>query len=117
MKAKKSEAAPPRKNVAPSTVARKPAATTKPSRWPLFAALAGALALVFWAYGPAMHGPFLFDDNILPFTMPSFVQPLRVWITGLRPLLMFSYWANMQISGSDTFSYHLVNVLIHCGAA
>jgi tetratricopeptide (TPR) repeat protein len=63
-----------------------------------------------------MHGPFLFDDNILPFSMPSFAQPLRVWITGLRPLLMFSYWANMQISGSDTFSYHLVNVLIHCGA-
>jgi protein O-mannosyl-transferase len=116
MKAKKSEAALPRKNAAPSTAARKPAATN-PSRWPLFAAIVGALAIVFWAYGPAMHGPFLFDDNILPFSMPSFAQPLRVWVTGLRPLLMFSYWANMQISGSDTFSYHLVNVLIHCAAA
>jgi Tfp pilus assembly protein PilF len=117
VKAKKREAAQPRKNAAAATAARKPAATSRPSRWPLFAALAGALALVFWAYGPAMHGPFLFDDNILPFALPSFAQPLRMWITGLRPLLMFSYWANVQISGSDTFSYHLVNVLIHCAAA
>jgi tetratricopeptide (TPR) repeat protein len=116
MKPKKSEAATPRKNAAPSAAARKLAAP-KPSRWPLFAAVAGALLAVFWAYGPAMHGPFLFDDTVLPFALPGFAQPLRAWIGGLRPLLMFTYWVNVQISGSDTFSYHLVNVLIHCAVA
>jgi protein O-mannosyl-transferase len=64
-----------------------------------------------------MHGPFLFDDTTLQFALPGFAEPLRAWVGHLRPLLMFTYWVNVQISGSDTFSYHLVNVLIHLLAA
>ena len=30
---------------------------------------------------------------------------------------MFTYWVNVQISGSDPFSYHVLNVLIHLAAA
>lgn len=108
MKPKKTEAA---------RVTRKAAVPRKPPRWPLFAAIAGALVAVLWAYGPAMHGPFLFDDTTLQFALPGFAEPLRAWVGHLRPLLMFTYWVNVQISGSDTFSYHLVNVLIHLVAA
>jgi protein O-mannosyl-transferase len=98
-------------------VIRKPTVPQEPPRWPLFAAIAGALIAVLWAYGPSMHGPFLFDDTTLQFALPGFAEPLRAWVVQLRPLLMFSYWVNVQISGSDTFSYHVVNVLIHLAAA
>lgn len=108
MKAKKTEAA---------RVATKLAVPQKPPLWPLFAAIAGALIAVLWAYGPSMHGPFLFDDTTLQFALPGFAEPLRAWVGQLRPLLMFSYWVNVQISGSDPFSYHVVNVLIHLSAA
>ncbi len=108
MKAKKTEAA---------RAARKPAAPAGPSRWPLFAAIAAGLIAVFWAYAPAFHGPFLFDDSALPFALPSFSDPLSEWVTGLRPLLMFTYWINTQISGADPYSYHIVNLVIHCIAS
>jgi tetratricopeptide (TPR) repeat protein len=60
-----------------------------------------------------MHGPFLFDDNGLPFALPNFDAPLGTWLRGVRPLLMFTYWLNVKLSGSDTFSYHAVNLLFH----
>jgi protein O-mannosyl-transferase len=80
------------------------------------AALAASI-IAFLAYSPALHGPFLFDDNTLPFALPDFDQPLGVWIHGVRPLLMFTYWLNVQISGPDTYSFHVLNVLLHCFSA
>lgn len=93
------------------------AAVTAPKprvSWGPFATLAaGALVVTFWAYAPAMHGPFLFDDNGLPFALPNFEAPLATWLRGVRPLLMFTYWLNVRWSGPDTFSYHAVNLLFH----
>jgi len=73
-----------------------------------------AFAAVWWAYAPALHGPFLFDDTALPFALPAFSAPLSVWLQGVRPVLMFTYWVNSMLSGGDTFSYHVCNVLFHC---
>ena len=87
-----------------------------PARWP-FQAAAASLALAFWAYGPALHGAFQFDDNVLPFTLPGFTAPLSAWVGGVRPILMFTYWVNARLSGSDPFSYHVVNVLFHCATS
>lgn len=83
-------------------------------QWVWFAAAACAVIAAFWAYGPALHGPFLFDDVTLPFSLPGFTQPLSVWLRRLRPGLMFTYWVNAQISGDNPYSYHVVNVLLHC---
>jgi protein O-mannosyl-transferase len=101
---------------APVRAAQPPAskAPIPPSRWPVFAAIAAALAVVLWAYGPAFHGPFLFDDTTLPFALPAFADPLISWIRSDRPVLMFTYWLNARISGSDPYSYHVFNVAIHC---
>ena len=82
-------------------------------RWQPYAFVAAALIAVYWAYSPAAHGPFLFDDNALPFALPDFQAPLSFWVYGLRPIVMLSYWLNVQISGGDTYSYHLFNVGIH----
>ena len=86
----------------------------RPAAWPWVLGVAGALVAVFWAYSPAMHGEFLFDDNALPFALPNAAAPLRAWIGQIRPVLMFTYWINSRISAEDPYSYHILNVIIHC---
>ncbi|HUB34345.1 MAG TPA: tetratricopeptide repeat protein [Bryobacteraceae bacterium] len=81
--------------------------------WLLFSA-AAVLLLAWWAYAPALHGPLLFDDVYLPFASSGMArEPLSAWVHGVRPVLMFSYWLNLAVSGSDTFSYHVFGLLIH----
>jgi len=85
----------------------------RPSLWPYFVATAAAVIVSFWAYAPALHGPFLFDDTALPFALPGFTERLTIWLRGVRPSLMFTYWVNAVISHDDPYSYHVVNVIFH----
>ena len=95
-----------------------PASPADSRRWLYVLGLFLAIAIVFEVYQPALYGPFLFDDNYLPFRLPRFqVEALRPWLSGVRPLLMFSYWVNYQLSGFETFSYHAFNVLFHAANA
>jgi tetratricopeptide (TPR) repeat protein len=73
-----------------------------------------ALAAVFWAYGPALHSPFVFDDTLQQFALPTASAPLPDWIGPVRPVLMFTYWLNTQIAPQVTYSFHVFNVLFHC---
>jgi tetratricopeptide (TPR) repeat protein len=60
-----------------------------------------------------MRGPLLFDDLTLPLASPLLIgEPLLRWISGVRPLLMLTYWINYDPAAS-TLSYHLTNVLLH----
>ena len=80
---------------------------------PWVAALAGLL-LVIEVYGPSLSGAFVLDDRYLPFMDPDAAQfTFRNWVTGLRPLLYFTYWLNFQSSGIETYGYHLTNVFLH----
>jgi tetratricopeptide (TPR) repeat protein len=82
--------------------------------WQYALAIFGALFVAFQAYGPTLRAPLLFDDGYLPFALPYFGESsLRTWLSGVRPALMLGYWINYQISGMETFSYHVVNVLFH----
>jgi protein O-mannosyl-transferase len=83
---------------------------------PYAIAAAAAFILAFWVYSPALHGPFLFDDNTSA-ALHNFDTPLSAWIHGVRPLLMFTYWLNGQLSGTQTYSFHVLNVLFHCFSA
>ncbi len=75
--------------------------------------------IAFWAvyqvYSPSINGPFLLDDTSQPYMLPNFYAlPLSNWITGVRPVLMLTYWLNFKQSGNEvTFGYHVVNVLLH----
>ena len=91
--------------------ARRPGFTRRPVTW--CAAVLVTLIVLFWAYGPSMHTAFLFDDTTQQFAMPMASAPLATWIGPVRPVLMFTYWANTRISTEDTSSYHLLNILIH----
>jgi tetratricopeptide (TPR) repeat protein len=78
------------------------------------AVIAAALLALFAVYWRALNGPFVFDDNFLPFRNPSIAgAPLRAWLTGVRPLLMISFWLNYRISAAESYSYHVLNVLLH----
>src|SRR5882724_9201039 len=86
----------------------------RPEFWLWALGLVAGLFAAFQVYGPALHGPFLFDDAYLPMNVPmwahgSFLGSLR----GLRPLLMASYWVNENLAGADTTQYHAWNIFIH----
>jgi tetratricopeptide (TPR) repeat protein len=93
-------------------------ASRTPSQAPvaLLALAAAAFVLAVWAYWPALSGEFVFDDLHLPFMQPGAAGiPLAQWL-GLRPLVMFTYWANLHISGPDPFLFHSVNLIFHFAA-
>ncbi len=93
-------------------------AAAAPPRWPYFAIAAMAVLAGFFAYAPAIGGPFLFDDTYLPFATGGYEGvTLDVWLRGVRPVLMLTYWANFTLFGREPFSYHVVNVALHIANA
>jgi tetratricopeptide (TPR) repeat protein len=96
------------------TQAAEAAAAPRKILWWPWAAAAAALFVVFEIYSPALPGPFVLDDRYLPFANPRIEgAPLMAWIAGLRPVLMFSYWINYSVSGTDPYMYHATNVFLH----
>ncbi len=86
--------------------------------WAYAIGLFAALFLTLEIYQPALKAPFLFDDLYLPFMDPTFpAERWRAWITGVRPLLMFTYWLNYQSAGLNPLPYHVWNLLFHLGAS
>ena len=77
------------------------------------AACPAVFVALLWIYWPALHGRFVFDDLSLPFSKVIRNEPLTAWISGSRPVLMFSYWVNYRFWGIAPFSYHFVNLAIH----
>ncbi len=90
----------------------RPVAPEHASQWPYWAAGLAALVLLFLAYGPVLHGEFVFDDYALSYTLPDAAN-VAPRILSPRGVLQLTYWLNSQLSGEDTFSYHVVNLLIH----
>jgi Tfp pilus assembly protein PilF len=81
--------------------------------WWYWAIGLGSLFLVFEAYGPALHAPFVLDDLYLPYVEQTASAPLSAWVTFQRPLLGLSYWLDAQIGGNDPAVYHTTNVILH----
>ena len=97
-----------------TTDARSSPEAEKPEFWLYTIGLFGCLFLAFLVYGPALNGPFLFDDSYLPMNIDGFHdRPLSVWVSGQRPLLMLSYWVNLQLAGPEPAQYHYWNVFLH----
>src|SRR5215216_4089974 len=96
------------------TKQREAAQRPRPEFWLYAIGLLAGLFAAFQVYAPALHGPFVFDDSYLPMNVPGGMNaPLSTWISGVRPLLMLSYWTNYHSAGSDTAQYHAWNVFLH----
>ena len=73
-----------------------------------------ALCAAFFVYGPALTGPFVFDDKVQLYAKAATAdQSLPNWINSVRPMLFFTFWLNHLVLGNAPLGYHLVNVIIH----
>ena len=84
---------------------------------------AGIVAATLAAYANCLGGPFLYDDVDSILGNPSIrhlssalVPPSGLTVSG-RPVLNFSFAVNYAVSGTAVWSYHALNVAIHCAAA
>lgn len=88
--------------------------------------IAAALAVfVLVAYGPAMKGEFLWDDNDYISQSPVMDRPDAldaIWLQPKStpqyyPLVFTTFWIEHNIWGNWTLPYHLLNVLLHIANA
>lgn len=92
-----------------------------------FKILLGALALlgaVLVAYLPAMNGAFVWDDNLLITENPLITDapsPAPIWTSAhsmdYTPLTLTTFWMEWRLFHHSALGFHLVNLLLHAGAA
>ncbi len=89
--------------------------------WLLLAVLVLA---VFSVYQPAWHGGLLWDDgaHVTRPELRSWRGLYRIWFSlgatqQYYPLLHSAFWVEHKLWGDATLGYHLVNILLHAGAA
>lgn len=83
--------------------------------------------LVLASYSTSFPGAYLYDDYPIVKENPLVIEPhlptilaADYWGWGVnskthRPLTILSYVANRALFGTEAFSFHLVNVLLHTG--
>ena len=78
----------------------------------------------FLAYLPAVHGGFLWDDegHVTKPELQSFHGLVRIWgevgaTQQYYPLLHSAFWVEHRLWGDSLVGYHLMNLLLHAGAA
>src|SRR5215471_14745298 len=90
--------------------------TNRFDSWPMHLVVLAILTVV--VYANSLHGKFVFDDQQIVLQNPRLmnVHTLNDAVaigTGWRQLLFLTYGLNYYWSGLDTFSYHIVNVVLH----
>lgn len=100
--------------------------TSRPRRRMIALAAAAICLAVLAAYHNSFSGPFVFDDEPAVLDNPTIRHLWPVWrtfepppsmtVTG-RPFSNFTLAINYAISGTRTWSYHALNLLIHILAA
>jgi tetratricopeptide (TPR) repeat protein len=89
--------------------------------WRNFLQAAMLLLAGLWIYAPALHGDWLWDDDIYITNSTVKHDPwglLAIWFEPNRfiefyPIEASVQWLQCQLFGDDTFGYHLTNVLLH----
>lgn len=84
----------------------------------------GLALLCVVAYAPAIHGGFLWDDN-MHVTSPELRSPgglARIWFElgatqQYYPVLHSVFWAEYRLWGEAAVGYHWLNLLLHATAA
>lgn len=92
-------------------------------RWTI-AALAGLLLVTVLAYAPALHGPFVFDDQrtvelnrgIHHLAASLRAPSLQTLVRGGRALTNLSFALDYRIAGNTPFVFHATNLAIHLAA-
>ena len=89
----------------------------------LFMRRAVVLAAVAAVYLGGLHGAFLYDDlGSIPENpsirhLATALNPPAATTVDGRPFLNFTFALNFAVSGTDPWSYHLLNIALHGAAA
>jgi tetratricopeptide (TPR) repeat protein len=83
------------------------------------------IAAILVIYGPVLHGDWLLDDDIDITNNPITQSPTGLWSIWFEPGTQLDYyplkasvqWLQWHLWGTDTFGYHLTNVLLHIASA
>jgi len=95
------------------------------SPWKLVGAVAVIVLATVGAYRNSLSGPFVFDDAPAIVSNPTIRSPLSLGAllsppaqttAGGRPLVNATLAFNYAIGGTNPWSYHALNLLIHIGA-
>ena len=94
--------------------------TPSKSRYALWLKTALIVATTLWVYSPAFHGQWLMDDQLYLPDNPLLHDPARLWKIWFAPGSFIEYypveesvqWVQWQLWGTDTFGYHLTNVVL-----
>src|SRR5262249_32201712 len=84
--------------------------------WPMHVVVLIIVTVI--VYANSLHGKFVFDDQQIVLQNPRLmnIHTLNDAVAigaGWRQLLFLTYGMNYYWSGLDTFSYHVVNVVLH----
>lgn len=109
----------------PRSAASEPAIAAGREPWTRVAAgVALLFAGAFVVYAPALHGGILWDDaaHLTRSDLRSPAGLYAIWVSlsatqQAYPLLHTAFWLEWQLWGSNTFGYHVVNVVQHALAA
>jgi tetratricopeptide (TPR) repeat protein len=112
-----------------SATAHRPRRVRQPAQLPtrggpplaVCAAAALLVALTVFAYVPAMHAGFIWDDDQYVQNNAAVHDPgglARIWFDfsaspQYYPLVYSSYWLEYRLWGNDPAGYHVVNILLH----
>ncbi len=95
-----------------------------PAPWSAAALFGLMLLAALVAYQPALHGAFLWDDDghVTRPDLRTIDGLFRIWFEPgatqqYYPLLHSAFWLEHKLWGDAVLGYHLVNVLLHAGAA
>jgi protein O-mannosyl-transferase len=79
----------------------------------LFFAILALGVLILTAYANTLFSPFNFDDQALLHHMNSSISYYNFWPVRYRHVIYFSFKLNQSLSGLNSLSYHLTNILFH----
>ena len=80
------------------------------------------MATVF-AFWPALHGGFIWDDDVHLTANPSIIGPQglkEIWTTSAAvyyPLTLTAFWIQHLLWGLNPFPFHLMNIGVHAAVA
>jgi protein O-mannosyl-transferase len=102
-----------------------PSAKSGSMNWKVALMAMVIVAAGLWIYWPALHGDWLMDDDVYITQNPVLRDPNGLWKMWFLPGTLIEYypmaqsvqWFEWQLWGSDTFGYHLVNVILHLMSA
>jgi tetratricopeptide (TPR) repeat protein len=113
----------PRSRQSPRQVAPSPAAP-RPDLVPFGWYCALLFAVTLFAYGPALRGGFIWDDDghVTRPDLRSLHGLGRIWFEvgatqQYYPVLHSAFWVEHLLWGDAPLGYHLVNILLHATAA